>query len=146
MLTAQKVRGVIECVMCKKSQCFYSNAKLSRAVKENVDYIVEKQGYACGGSFFDEESYLHHSVVVSRQLTCSSLIEVCYYSSKIGFTPLCIHCGGTSAAPLAQDESIQILKRKYITVRPICTYCKDVVELAPCTWGKKFDKEPLKKK
>ena len=75
MLTAQKVRGVIECVMCKNPRCFYLNAKLSRAVNENVDYIVEEQGYACGGSFFDEESYLRHSVVVRRQLTCSSQID-----------------------------------------------------------------------
>ena len=94
MMVSAKVRGVIKCLMCRKPRRFYSNANLTGAVKENVEYLVEEEEYVCGGCFVDDDSWLRHSVVVRRQLTYDSQIEVAYYSAKIGFNPICIHCGG----------------------------------------------------
>ena len=74
MMVSAKVRGVIKCLMCRKPRCFYSNAKLTGAVKENVEYLVEEEEYVCGGCFVDDDSWLRHSVVVRRQLTYDSQI------------------------------------------------------------------------
>ena len=71
-----------------KPRCVYANEKLSGNVKTNVDYLIADGECACGGSFVDEESYLHHSVVVRRQLTYASPIEATYYSTKHALQPL----------------------------------------------------------
>ena len=94
MLMAQKVRA--RCALCRKPRCIYLNTKLTSNVKANVEFIISDGEYACGDSFTDDESYLRHSVVVRRQLPCTSSLETIYFLSKIGFPVVCCQCGGAS--------------------------------------------------
>ena len=116
MLVAQKVRALIKCALCRKPRFIYSNTKLTSNVKANVEIIISDGEYACGGSFTDDESYLRQSVVVRRQLTCTSPLETMYFSSTIGFPVVCCQCGGASGTSLVDDAETKALKRKFTVV------------------------------
>ena len=141
MLVAQKVRALVKCAMCKRPRCVYANIKLNKNVHEEVNKIIASDEYACGGPFTDEESPLRHSVVVRRQLTCSSEIEAQYFSSKLGFPIVCCCCGGASSGKLVTDsEDMEKLKRMFSVVRPICEVCKSAGK-KPFTRAPRFDQK-----
>ena len=123
-------------------RCLYSNSKLNDVVERSVKEIIADGEYACGGSFFDDENHLRHSVVARRQLTCSSPLETTYYSAKISLPPLCHHCGSTSGAQLADLSDVS---ERFAQVRPMCLHCK-AKGLKPATRAPKMTHPDAKKK
>lgn len=64
--------------------------------------------------FYFTGDHLQGSVFVRLQLACESPIQFSYYTSKVGRTDVCCHCGGVNAE---QDKE---LLKQYRTVLPIC--------------------------
>ena len=90
----------------------------------------------------DDDSNLRHVVVVRRMLTCESVIETQYYSSKINVPDICSYCGSTSGADLADNSA---LLKKFAQVRPICKFCERS-GLKPLTRAPRMDNPDAKKK
>ena len=80
-------------------------------------------------------------IIVRRELTCETSIEVPYYSAKtVKLQLICFHCGGNAGAALANDSDILELRKLHTVVRPICTFCKNTGK-NPAPWGTKFVKK-----
>ena len=141
-LNTQSVRAVIKCALCMKPRCIYSNNKLNSSVQKEIKSVIEENVYICGGSFADDESYLRHSVIVRRQLTCAQPIETTYYSSKIRLPDICFHCGSTSGAALADLTN---MVDKFAQVRPLCVHCQ-AQGLKPSTRAPVLTNSSAKKK
>ena len=111
------MRAVITCVLCQKPRCVYAQNALSKILKDEIINLEEDGEYSCGGALVDEDHHMRHSVVVRRQLNCSSPMETTYYSAHIQLPQACTYCGGTSDSLLKEDKVIDELKRKHMTVR-----------------------------
>ena len=89
---------------------------------------------------------MQHICVTRRELACHVEIEPAYYSSNMKLTLVCCHCGSTSGAELAEDETIIALRRKHTSVTPICNSFKAIGKFQH-TLGTKFNSdEPATKK
>jgi hypothetical protein len=87
-LVGQRVRAVITCVLCQKSRCVYAQNALSKILKDEIINLEEDGEYSCGGALVDEDHHMRHSVVVRRQLNCSSPMKTTYYSAHIHNIPI----------------------------------------------------------
>ena len=137
LLVGQKIRGVIHCTICKKPRCVYANTFLSNGQTTHVQRIRDEEIFVCGSSLFPESAKYHATIVVREALTCDSTVEISYYGAKMVKLPvICIHCGGSSNSPIAEDAIITELRKQFQRVRPICVVCKTNGK-QPITWGPK---------
>ena len=94
----------------------YNAAKVLSAKEKSAIELVDE----CGMPLFHSESSLNRTIVVRQKLTCSSHIEVQYYSAKLIKLPaICYWCGGAQET-LVYDEDYTQLQREFKVVRPIC--------------------------
>lgn len=118
-----RVREVIRCGECIRPRCIYSAAKLTPQDSSAVRHQKEEDIYTCGSPLFPETSHYYDSIVMREGLTCLSPVKVNYFAGKtISFPEVCFHCG--TKENISLDDSIQMLKRRYTTVRPICSACQ----------------------
>jgi len=84
---------------------------------------------------------------VRRCVSCSSEVEVAYFSAKCRhyLPPVCIYCGSSSDLLDDNNPYFAELYQKFSTVRPLCSVCHQSGKEAK-TWGaKKFVKKPRAK-
>ena len=107
--TAQYARNVtliIQCHECEKWRLIYSKATLTPQEKVELGGILEEIQYSCGSGLqeieHDDRSVLQ-KVFTRTNLTCSSPIELPYYSNNI-HEPLCFHCGSEEITDSGSDN------------------------------------------
>ena len=93
--TSKNVGLTLRCVDCKKPHLIHSKCKLKLSDLNQLRALSEMQ-YVCGSTFaeFDAEgsSNIFDKVFVRENLSCTSEMELTYYSAAI-FPDTCIHCG-----------------------------------------------------
>ena len=102
--TAKNVRFVISCSECKKPRFLHSRNKVKKDDVNAVKRMMGKITYVCGaalseylGTGGDKDERFINSIFARENISCTSKIELPYYS--VDHLPkICIHCGvgGTS--------------------------------------------------
>ena len=111
--TANNVKVVVQCCECEKWRLIYSRYALTTSERSELQQILEIVQYSCGSNFVDiecAETSVLQKVFCRLNLTCSSPIEIPYYSTR--HEPLCFYCG--SEKDLAESE---------VGKHPICNLC-----------------------
>ena len=94
IIVSSKVRCVLTCQECFKPRCVYSKSKLTCEGKSAIEELQDSRLYTCGSSLFPPESPVSNTICVRESLTCSSPMELSYYSSTlVHFLPVCYWCG-----------------------------------------------------
>ena len=115
---AQKAWGIITCWECYKPRVVYTKGKLTLQEKNALTAVDDSRVYTCGSTLFSSSSDFK-SLVVRRNIQCTSPIEAQYYSAKlVNFPPVCYYCGG-SEETLVNDKEMTELKQQYAVVRPL---------------------------
>ncbi|KAK3092075.1 hypothetical protein FSP39_024978 [Pinctada imbricata] len=118
----QKARDVVKCMDCLKPRLVFCNSKLSPSQEEILNQMT--LDYICGDGTPEDSG-----LFMRRCITCSSDIEVSYYSAGLRtyLPPICIYCGSDDKLLDDNDPYIQDLHEKYSVVRPLCTisFCLD---------------------
>ncbi|KAK3092298.1 hypothetical protein FSP39_000976 [Pinctada imbricata] len=132
----QKARDVVKCMDCLKPRLVFCNSKLSPSQEEILNQMT--LDYICGDGTPEDSG-----LFMRRCITCSSDIEVSYYSAGLRtyLPPICIYCGSDDKLLDDNDPYIQDLHEKYSVVRPLCTICHSNGKDGK-TWGCKFFKKP----
>ena len=94
---ARNVKVVLQCGECFKWRVLYSKHSLKKDQREELEFLIEDLDYTCGSIFADiepEEDSVLNSIFVKANLSCSSPIEVPYYTA--GNDPICYQCGSES--------------------------------------------------
>ena len=134
-LVAIKVRGTIKCIDCEKPRCIYSATSLSTSESAAIQVLRDEDMYVCGARLFPESHSLYEKVIVRTTLSCEMLVETTYFgATTVKLKDVCNHCGGSSGAPLVDDDAFMELKKQYARVRSYCTMCKRMGK-EPTTWG-----------
>lgn len=124
LFNSSKVRSVIHCQECFKPRCVFASQKLQWNEKLLVKEVADEKLYTCGSSLFEPNSPLVDSVVVRRNIGCTTPIESQYFSAKlVSFPPVCYYCG-VSEESFVDDATIHQLRQEYAVVRPICFLCQ----------------------
>lgn len=119
-LTAQRVRGTVECKECQKPRCFYSRTMLSDGERAELQHVREELEYSCGSPLLPADHPLREKVFVRIGIRCADPVSLQYYSCKQAYHGVCCYC----AAPDAHRP--QHLLQQYHTVLPICNACQAV--------------------
>ena len=112
---AKNTGTVIQCFECGKWRVFYSKYKLKKNQLECLVRFTEEFMYTCGtfiqdAVFYDEEyKDVYENVYAKANLTCSSQIEIPFYSACND--PICIYCG--------TEDRLIVKEGKH----PICEPC-----------------------
>ena len=78
-----KVRSVVKCQKCCKPRCVYALKKLTSAESALVEEIDCSKLYIYGSPLLPSSSPYFNSIVVRRNLLCTDLVEVQYYSATL---------------------------------------------------------------
>lgn len=123
-LSGQNARFSIKCSMCLKPRVIYSRKKLDNRQTRTLNRVINMYGssYICGCVITPEDSILNGLVFTRLALTCSSIIEIQYYTAdKLNFNrSLCCYCGVSGTEVSAEDRKL------YKTCLPICNACVEV--------------------
>ena len=93
-LVVVKIRNYIKCYSCLKIRCLYSDIRLTLEETESLQIAKELFDYSCGRLIFPEGYPLATKIWVRICISCDSLIEWLYYSSKkSGNVLICYYCG-----------------------------------------------------
>ena len=134
--TAGNVGFTIVCTECKKPRLLHAKNKLKDGAPAIAKRMIKKIDYMCGatlqeymGSGGDRDVDILDRLFVRANLSCTSKIELPYYSVRVGSFPMiCIYCGtvGTKRTlnnsvenyPKCQNcvEKPDIVRRKRKTV------------------------------
>ncbi|XP_050406044.2 uncharacterized protein LOC126821627 [Patella vulgata] len=125
VLTAQNVRGIIDCYECGKPRCKYAKNKLSLRQNRSLKSLRDKYDYSCGSVITPDGHALQGVIFCRLQLSCISNIEFPYYSSGIGRSDLCCHCAKEGA------ERDKALCNSYKIVLPVCKECLESGKQTP---------------
>lgn len=100
--TAKTVNQTVTCIDCQKPRVIYSANKLSAQESAILKRILGLYQFSCGSELQELKpedpvrapriSALLEKVFVKSNLSCTSPVEVPYYSSGV-FPPICYHCG-----------------------------------------------------
>ena len=91
--------------------------------------------YTCGSPLGEGSDQM----TVRRAIDCHSPVEVAYYgASSVVFPKCCYYCGDENQ--LLDDDYMQSLHKKFLSVRPLCSNCRKSGKTAR-TWGHKLSTE-----
>jgi len=120
--TGQNARTIIECVECRKPFVVYANgATWCSRYKFELALLLSNNDYTCGSPITRPNHVLHGKIFTCLEMSCSSYIELSYYSTTndIGTkSGLCCYC---AAENTVRDADLTL---KYKTVLPLCDDCK----------------------
>ena len=86
--------------------------------------MQNKNVYVCGAQLFPDSHKYANILVVRMSLSCESVMESAYYSSKsITFPEVRYHCRGRLGRALCNNSEIRQLRKEVSKVRPICLCC-----------------------
>lgn len=99
--TANTVKEVAVCTDCEKPRVIYASKKLPNQHARNLELFLSQYSYTCGAVLQEMKSddsqtsdinKLLELVFVRANLTCSTSVEVPYYSCE-SFKDVCFYCG-----------------------------------------------------
>ena len=96
--TAKNVGFTLKCSDCRKPRLLYAKKVLNKDEKDSFKRLQSDYLFSCGGSFDeieiiqgDKDSAISQKVFTRDNLSCSSNVEIPYYSA--GYPDVCIFCG-----------------------------------------------------
>ena len=97
--TAKNVGFIISCVECQKPRLLHSKHKIKKHDVQSAKRMMKKVSYMCGAALSEylesgtdrDERHLK-SIHVRENLSCSSKVELPYYSVD-NYPVVCIYCG-----------------------------------------------------
>ena len=111
LLTAARVRSIVNCGECLKPRCVYTATKLSGDETNAVEQVKCDDVYTCGCKLFPPDNPLEFTVIVRVGITCHDPMETCYYgATNVHFPDACWYCGESTPNQLLNDEYINHLK------------------------------------
>ena len=85
-----KVRQVMFCGECFKSQCIFAVSNLRMEEEIIVERVKEAKTYSCGSSLFLLDSPLHDTIVIRQNCCCADPVEGVYHTATLKkFPPVC---------------------------------------------------------
>ena len=84
----------------------------------SVSLTMSKYEYTCGSSILPPSHPIYGKIMCRMDITYETPIQLLFYSSGLGKADLCCHCASEDG------EVDQDLRKKFKTVLPICSECK----------------------
>ena len=141
--TAKNVGFTVSCMACKKPRLLHSKTVVKVVYQKPTKRMIEKLDYVCGsvlseyeGTGNEKDRKLLNNIHVRENISCSSKIELPYYSVD-HFPKICIYCGvrGTSRSLGSSPETY-----------PKCESCKEKPEVQRRKRKAVLNSDLLKKK
>ena len=96
---AARLGFVITCTECKKPRLLHSKTKIKKENGPGAKRMMEKVMYMCGsilseflGNGADKDERFLQSIFVRENISCSSKMELPYYSVEC-YPIVCVYCG-----------------------------------------------------
>lgn len=118
LFSVQYARMTISCAECGKSRVLFMKNRLSSRQQVQMALLLSQVDYTCGAPLTTPGHALHGVVHIRININCGDLMEIPYYSSKLGQSDICCRRGSTGAVQETE------LLRKFETVLPLCNTCK----------------------
>ena len=120
-LTAQHARSSIKCRQCKKPRVVYAVHVLTTRQKTSLKRLLSAVAneFECGCMVTPDNHDLDGKVFTRMTLTCASVVETAYYSTKNFKSDKSICCYCLAPGQIISED----MKAEYCTVLPLCHAC-----------------------